>query len=784
MNEARGGHTHQAGAVEGWFGGSGWSARVLSAVICAVVLGVPSEAPSQSLDQLSEDAEQFDEQLDNLEERYLKPALLERKYRLESRFNDGRVAYMLEDYKRASLLLVDLVRSDRFERLDSFRSALYMLGDSLYQRRNYLAAKKYFQRLIDRGPGEYYEEASVRLLEIAAETGNQSGVEALFERLDSQTEVSPSVDYMRGRFLFKQERYEEARTYLSRAAEFEGFEYKARYLRAVTYAAQQNWEEARKAFRSVLALEGASEQQREMQHLAHLGLGRIAYEIGDVQQAIEHYEQLPRGSEHFDRALYELTWSLVSRGKYAEASRNADIFLYLSDPDPSFIPEMRLLKADLALRLDKYDRSESAYQEVLELYQPVRQDMRNFLMTREDVRGYFADLVEQEFQGDDPTYLPDSARKWVDEGERMRKVRLTVEDLSDVRADINEARQALRELEARLESGSRIQSFPRMAEGMAVGIETESQLVRLQEQLLTREFELLEPHLTDAEQERWQELNRELQAFKEKYGSALGDREQVAKREQKIAEKFASLRSNLDEVSYQIDQQQDQLESINQYIRNNLQEISQQRRREIERLRRAVRESIQELEAREEELKNEIAVARQRVGVGDAVTKGEEKLRDKYRKMLIEREQFLEEFHDKAGAEAEADLRQISRARRALRPAADRLDRFFSRMRELVDGKVAELEETIEQERELLDKREKSLVALKSDAKKRATEMAYRRYVQVSREFDSLVLRGDVGLIDVAWQRKEGKTEQIEQVLNERSNRLEELKQSFDEVRE
>jgi enamine deaminase RidA (YjgF/YER057c/UK114 family) len=101
-----------------------------------------------------------------------------------------------------------------------------------------------------------------------------------------------------------------------------------------------------------------------------------------------------------------------------------------------------------------------------------------------------------------------------------------------------------------------------------------------------------------------------------------------------------------------------------------------------------------------------------------------------------------------------------------------------------VDERVAELQETIDRERELLNQRAKTLVALKDDAKDRATQMAYRQYVEVTGEFDQLVLRGDVGLIDVAWQRKEGKTQQIEQVLQERSNQLEELKQSFDEVRE
>ena len=759
-----------------------WVAVV--AAFWAVSLGLSQSATAQGLQELVRQADRFDQRVDRLEQQYLKPAILEERYKLETRFNDARVQYLLENYDRASLLLVDVVRDANPREFDSYRRALYLLGDSLYQQRNFLAAQNYLRRVIDLGPGEYYQDSVVTLLEIAVETGNYDGVDGLFERVD-ETALSAGVSYMRAKTLYRQEKYEEARRFLADASRDDALAHKATYLRGVTQAAEGNYQQARETYRQLIERIGKGDaDSRSIKHLSHLALGRIAYETGNLDTAINAYQQLPRESEHFDQALYELTWVLVSQGEYRSASRNADIFLYLSNPDKTFIPEIRLLKADLMLRLDEYEDAKTAYRNASETFEPIQSSMVRFIDRGETVREYFKKLVEQEFKGQDPTYLPEDVREYVDEDVEMRDVRLTVEDINRLEDEVETTQAAIEEIEARLGSGSRVRSFPRIAEGISVGIELESQLVELREKLLKKEYELLKPQMSQAERETWNRMRKQMQDVQKRYEAAPHTRQEVQAREEFLGKEFGQMRAELDRLSRQIDGQRQQLKDINRFVRENLEgTMSQKRRQRIEELRAEVRNNIRQLEQREKAMRQELAVSRQKMGVGDAVTDKERALRQRYKNLLADRRAFLERFHDRVTASRRDSLDRIEQAWSQLPPVDERLQSFFTEMNSIASEKAADLRETIARERQMLDRRRERLANLRDSAEGTIAGMAMRNYAEVKNKFDQIVLRGDVGLIDVAWREKEGMTDKIDQLRENRRSELEALRDSFEEVR-
>lgn len=754
--------------------------------IVVALLATPAWASAQSLGQLVRNAKSFEGEIAKLEERYLKPAILETRYKLETRFNNARVAHMLGDYEQASILLVDVVRNPKIEQFDSYRQALYLLGDSLYRERNHLAARKYLERLLDLGPGPYYQKGIVRLLEVAAKSESYEGLGRLYDKLEKgrDAELSAAVSYMRGKHLYKEDRSDRARTYLERALESDEYRFRAGYLLGVTFVAEQKYEEARSAFERLADFEVANRQQRHVRHLSQMALGRIAYEQGKLEQAVQMYKRIPRSSPHFDQALYELTWVLVSRKRYEEASRNADIFLYLSDPKPSFIPEMRLLKADLHLRIDHYDRATQSYRDVVRQFKPVERDIEDFLARQNDLQTFFDKVVEREFSGDESGFLPDSVQKWIEQSDEMKEARRTVDGVAKMRRDIRQSRRALEEIEARIASGARIKSFPQLAEGMAVGIETESELIRLREKLLEREYQLLKSEMSGGERERWRQMRSKLMDVRARYEAIPKSREEVRKRGQHIQKQFERLRTRLDRMGRKIEGQREQLTSLNEYIRQNFgKDTPDEKMKKVNDLRREIRANLKALEKRKKQIRQQIAVQQQKVGVGDEVTQREDDIRAQYRDMLKQQRTFLEQFHGRVGSSERNRIARLNEAWSALPSASSRLQRFFSRMRSIVGEKARDLQETIDRERRVLDEREKRLDQLADRSKRVASGVAYQNFVQVKQKFDEIVLRGDVGLIDVAWQRKEGKTDKINELRSERRSELNELRRSFQKMR-
>lgn len=756
-------------------------------VACALALGVGMVAASA----LAQDGEQFVErtqglqdQVQNLEQRYLDPALVETRFRLESRFNDGKVAYMLGDYSRASLLLVDIVEDPRGKSFDSYREALFLLGDSLYQQRSYLAARNYFTQLAELGPGAHYQDAIVKLLEVAAKTRNYEEVEELYESLGSSTALSPAVNYMRGKTLFQQERYTDARTFFQQASSHPDYDFVAPYYRGVSFAADNQLANAHDVFKRIVDREPESEDDQSVVHLAYLGLGRVAYEQGNYDEAIDYYQHLPRTSPEFDRALYELTWTLVAQEKYKAASRVVDIFLYLSNPDPTFVPKVKLLKADLHLRLEQYERSEVAYEDVVSTFQPVKTQMNEFVARNDNVKAFFSSLVEKDVGGAEPEYVPPIVKQWVEENDTLAAAKLTLSDLQAIREDIDESRNTLDQIEARLGSGARIQSFPKLAEGLSVGIEVENRLIDLREAMLEREYELLESKMTDAERQEWAQLEARAEDIERKYDEMPKTRQEVRERGERVTTRFDRLRSTLDDISYEIDTQEEQLEAIDAYLDNNPDHgFTEEELDEIAEKKRTLEKRVSELKELRKELQQQVAVARQQVGVGDEVTDMESRVRQRYREQLSQQRNFLSSIRSRANGAQQQELRTIASARRKLPEIESRLEGFFRKMNGLVGDKTQGLRQSVRNERRMLDRLDNSIETLIVDAKDVTAGAAYASFVAVKRDFDQIILRGDVGLVDVAWRKKEDKTKDINQLFENRTAELKALQESFEEIR-
>ena len=104
-------------------------------------------------------------------------------------------------------------------------------------------------------------------------------------------------------------------------------------------------------------------------------------------------------------------------------------------------------------------------------------------------------------------------------------------------------------------------------------------------------------------------------------------------------------------------------------------------------------------------------------------------------------------------------------------------------MNELIGDKVKEVRETVRNEELLLGEHRASLDEMVHAADGGAGVLAYLNFMRARTKFDELVLRGDVGLIDVGWQKKERMSNKINQLFEDRTGELRMLQDAFDEVR-
>ncbi len=726
-------------------------------------------------------------QIDSMEERYLQPELISTKFTKETRFNDARVAHELQQYDRAAFLFLDVIsKSDAS--FAGWRASHFLLADSLIKLRNFIGARNYLRELIRMGPGEYYQQALAKLLEVAYMTDDYEDIEEVYDRLDTNTAQAPALAYLRGKTLFEQERYGDARQFFLRASKSPEFDYKGRYYAAVALVSQGELQAAYDEFAKLVETVPEEEGDRRIYALSYLSMGRVAYEQQNYEEAIDLYNRLSRDDPEFVNAMYESAWANVQLEKFEQAGRVIDILIQ-AEPDPETYTRALLLKADLALRIDDYERALGAYETVLERYDPVKAQLDQFATKHDDLQGFFRGLVREDLTLEIPEGLPSirtdfktqTPEEWLAEDEQLSETRQMVEDVSVAQANLESAYEDLAQIEARLNSGGRIKSFPKIAEGIAVVTELESQLIGAQRALMKRQAELIAPKLSGADAERWSQLEEETDLLATRYAVIPKTADELKEREEQVARDFGRLRKILNEVSYDIDQKRAEMAAIETYIQTQELRLSEEERAQVRELKAEINATIAKLEEQQRKLRAQIATAREQIGTGDVIGEGERGLRSLYSKKLAEASDFL--YQRRRLASNASELSRIDGLRGQIPPLTGRIEAYYTKMDTVVEEKTVDMRKTIDNLRVVLGEQSEELSEVAIDSQKVAGDIALKTFLNKREQLDGVILRADVGKIDVLYQRKEDVTQEINGLFQERTNELRQLQESFDEVR-
>jgi len=112
-----------------------------------------------------------------------------------------------------------------------------------------------------------------------------------------------------------------------------------------------------------------------------------------------------------------------------------------------------------------------------------------------------------------------------------------------------------------------------------------------------------------------------------------------------------------------------------------------------------------------------------------------------------------------------------------------RIFALLDRVLKTVDERVVALQGQVAEERQNLDAHRASLKGFGGETQALAGRIAFKNFEQVRGKFHDIVLKADVGLIDVAWASKEEVASRIEGVLGERKDEFKELDADYNPLR-
>lgn len=716
---------------------------------------------------------------------------------LERRLREGELQFLVEDYIRAAIVLSDVVAKPENARHPLYPQCVFVLAEALRLSGHHQSALAHYRSLLPQASGVRLKEVVFGILFIAEATDNYKGVDAAIRRLREAGPLArPEVDYIYAKMVFRRgatrpKLRESALKRFSIIPETAEVAAKASYFAGVAAVSLGQLQAAVPHFKAALARADLSPERDAIRTQAHLALGRLLQELGDTAAATDHYNKVSRESPEFQHALYELAWAHVHSAQrlpdpdeklkaYGRAQRSLELLMAMS-PDPRLFPEARILLGNLLIRLGAPETAYATFQELIDQYGGAREQLRAMNLSGRPPKELYERLM-----GRDPAAgpaMPTVAQEWARSDPSVERAVHVGERLKQSEADILENRRLVETLAEALQGEQRYRMFPGLAAARAKALSVSNRLSNTELKLLALERQVLLPYLSEDESAALMAKNLEAAALERRVRTLPRTEEQLENQREQLRAQHQTLGRDIFQRQVRLDSMRAQIVAVESWLVEHRGGLNAGERALVD---RRLAEAKTQIEALETNLRDLTAsVRKEEMLAGNGVMDvGGETLRAAYTKKVQEQEAMLAGFRSRLPSAYQSQLLRADQSRAELRRLDGRLGALQARLDEQVDVKVADFQKALAKEVRALGEHQTRHAGLEASTEALLGPVAQDALRGTEEKFKKLVLRADVGIIDVAWARKQAATDTVSALVQEQQMRLGELEQEFVDILE
>jgi TolA-binding protein len=759
-------------------------------------------AHADSVDDASARVGELESKLNDLDQR-LKPPEDPKGELAERRLVDAEVAYELKNYEVASTLLYDLV--EKYPNSRVFPEALYYLADSLYLKRDFFSSRRYFEKLVEIGTSSgKYQEALQRLIELSMHTGDYDPVDGYLAKLAQLpvTEQLPSVPYIRGKYYYFRKQFPESIQVLRALPPTHKYYLYGLYFIAAANVAMgaDHLNDAVNAFDTILKSEPQLDKdgkpvkpvdpkahqlddaEKIVVELAHLGRARILREEGQLTAALEEYAKISKRSSYFNDALYESAWVSIKGKDYGRAARQLDLLL-LNAPDSTLAPEVRLLTGNLNIRQAQFGPATRSFTAVRDQYEPLSKTLAAEVAKEADPVAYFRDAIAKNLQQfDTAKIVPAPALKWMKDERPVQAVGSLVGDERDLDKSLADADDIIKRLERVIDGPARVNVFPELAQARVRGNSISTALTEVREVLAKRERQLIEP-VMGSEGPQLKSIADERDAVEAQLKNLPTREESLAEHQAKAKAAFNELDKRSSEIQVEILGVHAQVAATQKFYHDQIEQTlpaEQQAaaRQELDQWAAEMNAEQTTLDA----LRKEIDEAVQSVGVDDSDMRAADALKARYTELVARQHALGQSVRSRLGASERAKAEQIENVLDRVHNVETKLGQYNHRIDGLVEEKLGPIRAAIAEEKGKVGGFKTTLGGYVGESSEVGGGVLAASLRGVAQRFYNVVVRADVGIIDVAWALKDTATKETNRLISERKRELKLLDDEFKEV--
>lgn len=744
-------------------------------------------ASGDILDNYGFQLKKVGEGIDYIYRDYLDKKVIEADYQLQKRFNDGYVLFTLQDYIRAAMIFYDIVSKKDYKNEPTYVEALFYLAESYKFLKNYLGAQEYYKQVLEHHSKQYDQNALEQLLEISYKIGDYRDIDLYVKRLKRETKtIRPEIFYARGKSAYFEKRYDVAINSFNTLLRRRKFKLKALYFIGVCYTAQKKYDKAIEAFKTVSQMTPVGSKEAQVVDLAILSIGRLYYTLKNIPQAIDAYQNLKRNSKYYDLSLYETAWSFIQaksekvyNGPLKKALYAVELLIDVL-PNSKIIPEAMLLRGNLYNEMNKSTEAFTAYNNILDRYGKITNQLNRIIEHNEDLEGYFAQLLGSDLGSFSAAkFLPQEALKYVQSEKSVLRAKKIVAELEKTRGFLTDSMVILKKLLQTLSDKKSINAlFPKTDDIRAQSLEYDNKLIEIEYQLVDYVYQKTEG---TAKGKKWRndllKIYLKRKQLWDVFKSVPLSKEGYKTRKKRIIGEYVALEKRAYTLKMRIKEMKKQVLAMERLFSENSAryKYSESKKQLFYEHIGQKKKGISLLDKRLDAQSKEIQGYKGNINLMDTANLADSKLKERLIKLLQEERDLYRKYSDR-------HLRKFDHLFRSIRSDRKRLAGFSSNLDNMIFAKAMELKKEIQKEELKLKGFNDQLIRKIRISKKLSAKIALFSFQSVSDMFHSLILSADVGIIEVSWKQKTGLSKQIIDLYSEKSNRTKILQNEFREI--
>ncbi|MGK3986645.1 tetratricopeptide repeat protein [Sorangium sp. So ce136] len=719
------------------------------------------------------------------------------------RIADAALLMGSRDYERAANVLNQVVEKYP-DHPTAFPDALSMLGETYFRSKQYLSARRVFQRIVASGAeprfAAYQAKALGRLVDICLRIKDYDALDAIFASMNSVPSgtAGSALSYARGKGLYVKKDFGGAKAALGAVDPQSEYFHQARYLLGLIAVKEATpppeplkegdappavpktrYVAAIDQFQRVTQLPADTPEHRRVIDLAWLAIGRLFYEADQWAQAVQAYGHIDRLSPEFGTMLYELAWVYVRLGDVDRAQRSLEI-LAIAEPDSQNIADGSLLRGDLMLRAGRFEKALKVYEGVRATYDPMRVRVDAFLGSTSDPAVYYDKLSQEQLEALDTTSsLPPLAVQWAREAEDGPAAFAVIDDINQCRDLIKQSNELIEKLNAVLSSPNRVRAFPelRAGEERALALLNRVALARL---ALGQGMDDVEDGSLSGEIGSVRARRRALEKRLARVPVSDAD---FQERETQAIRQWNTQSQRLQQLTLQMDTLQATINGLRRVLREGPQAGVVRDPASVARFEHELAQNERDLALYRQQtdvLRRQISAGRVQVGFGDQRFIEDAQTRKAHRDALTREVELA--AAGAGGQDLAAYAQRITPVLRAGDAADAKVEAALGEIEREVAQKSAGLRQIVGRETASVVHYSVQLEALDREARLVVGEVAMRNFGLVRDRLKNIILRADVGITEEAWEVREEQMTRVRSLQVERAREDRVLKEELNEV--